>query len=387
MLSLPFISRILTLPLVLVKTVVLYYTTGTVYSRTNTEFNTLFKNIQLTIESHFGDVFQLSDIPIILYKPMDIVLNKTKSNPMVSKGDLKHFGEKVDQHSYWINKIDADKSSHVLIYFHGGGYSLPCFDAQLCGFIMMHHALPEDVKDKLSFVVSDYSLAYNPDCKFPRQIFETLELYSELLKQGYTKIHLIGDSAGGNLAIALLRCLSYPEELSYFDKYPQYDFKQFTSLKTNPASVILISPWVQPLSPDAAPTDIDTSGDLGATRKAMGEWYIGDSPEDEELKQWVDFSRIGAEKFENIELFKNNRAICIYGERENLRRGIENFLDKINSFGSIKSYLEKGGIHVGLFYVESLDFLGYGGQKAIDKQFDNKFSLNIVTDFLTLVVN
>lgn len=53
--------------------------------------------------------------------------------------------------------------------------------------------------------------------------------------------------------------------------------------------------------------------------------------------------------------------------------------------GSLKTYMEPGGIHVGLLYVESLDYLGSGGAKAVAGQFDNKFSLPKVVDFLSTV--
>lgn len=370
----------MTTPFVILKTLFQYYTTGTIYSNTNREFNTLYKNIHLSVESHLANNFQLADIPIVVYQSMTKTFANHKSNPMVSSGNLKHYGEKFNDHSYWIHK--NDESENVLIYFHGGGYALNCFDTQFSGFLALYHALPEHTKLNISFLIVDYSLTFQSDGKFPRQIFEALEVYNKLINSGFSKVHIIGDSAGGNLAIALLRFLNYPEETSYFAKFPQYDFKQFNNIKVQPESCILISPWVQPLHITSNRKNINNVGDLGARSTIMGDWYVDGVERDDELTKWVSFSKLRSEDFERIEVFKNKKAILIYGEREVLTDGIEDFRDLIKKFGELETFIEPGGIHVGLFYVESMDYMGSNGIRAIKGDFKDKFSLNTVSDFL-----
>lgn len=329
MLSIRFLFRILTLPVCLVKTTIQYYTVGTIYSTTNREFNSLFKNIQLAAECHLANNFSLSDIPIVVYKPLPKLLNSFKSNPMVSKGQLNHFGEKFTDNSYWITKNEG--ASNVLIYLHGGGFALNCFDAQLAGFIMLYHALPKEVQKKYSFLVLDYSLSFQPEGKFPTQIYQTLQVYSKLVTEEKVKVHLLGDSAGGNLAIAVSKFLSKSEDNKYFDKFPEYDFKQFQTILVQPESCILISPWVQPLHYNTNVTNVDNTGDLGARSPEMGFWYIDGITNDEELANWISFSKLDASKYKGIEYLKTGKSMMIYGEREVLRDGMEIFSDKINS--------------------------------------------------------
>lgn len=384
MISGRFILRIITLPACILKTVIQYFTVGTVYSTTNKEFNTLYKNVHLAVEHHLANNFQLTDIPQVVYKPMEKLITQFKSNAIVTQGNLKHFGEPFTENSYWM--VRNEKALNVLIYLHGGGYALNCFDTQFAGFLMIYHALPEEVQQDYSFLIVDYTLSFNPNGKFPAQIYETLMAYSKLTQElNDPAIHLIGDSAGGNLAIAVCKYLSKSDDIDYFDRFPNYDFKQFDGIKSQPSSCILISPWVQPLHYNTNNSNVDTTGDLGAKSPEMGFWYIEGVENDDSLANWISFSKIHANKFGNIECFKNGRAMMIYGEREVLRDGMEAFAEKINQVGTLKTYMEPGGIHVGLFYVESLDYIGSGGSKAVEKQFDGKFSLPKVTEFLSTV--
>lgn len=73
----------------------------------------------------------------------------------------------------------------------------------------------------------------------------------------------------------------------------------------------------------------------------------------------------------------------ITGGREILRDSIESFHAIINANGNVPHYIEEGGIHAGMVYVESLDYIGDAGAvKALEGDYKDKFSYNHVTEFL-----
>lgn len=99
-----------------------------------------------------------------------------------------------------LSKEGAKRTGRVIYYLHGGAY--------ISGLIYFYRNFVDDF-DKVSsgaeLILLDYSLA--PEHKFPTQLNEAVELWDDLIsRQGYNPNDIIlgGDSAGGNLALALL---------------------------------------------------------------------------------------------------------------------------------------------------------------------------------------
>lgn len=96
---------------------------------------------------------------------------------------------------FWVKE---SKSRKVLLYIHGGAFVFKTpaihnsFVARLVGRLDMYAVVP------------DYPLA--PESPFPAAIDSCFAVYSDLLAQGYKAedIVIAGDSAGGNIAVALL---------------------------------------------------------------------------------------------------------------------------------------------------------------------------------------
>ncbi len=118
---------------------------------------------------------------------------------------------------YWFDQHLLSKK-HIIIYLHGGVYAL--------GSISSYRAMVSHLAKRLSLpiVYIEYSLA--PEHPYPVATNEILNVYRELRKKyPDCKFSIIGDSAGGGLAIQLV----------------------YNSLKSRlpvPTSLALISPWV-----------------------------------------------------------------------------------------------------------------------------------------------
>jgi len=85
----------------------------------------------------------------------------------------------------------------TVLYFHGGGYSF--YPKSYANFIALI-----TIAAKSKTFALDYRLS--PDHRFPSQLEDALNAYSWLLEEGADPERLIvaGDSAGGNLTLALL---------------------------------------------------------------------------------------------------------------------------------------------------------------------------------------
>ena len=152
----------------------------------------------------------------------------------------------------WAFPVGCDKSK-VLIYTHGGGFSV--------GSSSSHRKLAGHVAKALniSAVVLDYRRA--PESPFPAQLEDVVDVYKALIDSGIQaeNIGTIGDSAGGNLAVAsVLKFRELGLEL--------------------PGFVIAFSPWVDlEITGDSMKSNADTEALISrAILEGMRGMYIGD---------------------------------------------------------------------------------------------------------------
>ncbi|KAK6204404.1 Arylacetamide deacetylase [Scheffersomyces amazonensis] len=383
-----FLGKIATIPYVAVRTLIEYYTVGTVYQKTSSnEFgNSLWKNLHLSIEYHLSGSLQKSDVKTFAYSPLSKVFQSFEKNKHPLLEDLNNFAKPLDKYSYWIS--ESEGAENVLIYIHGGGYLLGMFEAQLVGFMALYYALSPEIRKKTSFLIVDYSLTLF-DHVFPTQLWETLSSYKTLVDNGYKNIHLFGESAGAHLALTLSRYVAYPEEAQeIFSKFPQFDFSSFKNLP-QPVSLVLESPWVQPCTQPILPPPQGQNiyGDLGALDTSMGDYYV-EGIDKEIIKDFLTFTQTNYDDhWSKVQAITSGKTIVLYGEREVLRDAIQKFHGIINKNDNVSKYMEVGGIHSALVYVESLDFISTeGAQKAVQGDFEKKFAYTTISKFYGEVI-
>ena len=125
--------------------------------------------------------------------------------------------DQLDLYRIIPNKISDEKK---ILFFHGGGFFIGNFKIYR-NYVSF---LAEVISREIIFV--EYNLA--PESKFPSQLEQAKKAYSFILEKcNASHIILAGDSAGGNLALALLLVL-----------------KKGKSKK--PKGIFCISPWVNP---------------------------------------------------------------------------------------------------------------------------------------------
>jgi acetyl esterase/lipase len=119
-----------------------------------------------------------------------------------------------------------------ILYLHGGGYVLGSAQA------LTHFASQIAARAGADAFVPDYRLA--PEHPFPAAIDDAVAAYRGLVAEGPEKIVVVGDSAGGGLALALLSILAA-------DK---------TEGIAQPVGAAVMSPW----------TDLTLTGESFGTR-------------------------------------------------------------------------------------------------------------------------
>lgn len=137
-------------------------------------------------------------------------------------------------------KVEAE---NVVLHFHGGAFVIGDGREADAGYVC--RSLVKHMGFKRAFA-PQYRLASHPNCRFPAQLQDAITSYSYLvhkLQIPGNRITLSGDSAGGNLVLALLRYI--------------VEFGGQVNLPS-PAGALLWSPWVQ-IEPAKNPLNIEQS--------------------------------------------------------------------------------------------------------------------------------
>ncbi|MDD6206892.1 MAG: alpha/beta hydrolase [Clostridiales bacterium] len=136
-----------------------------------------------------------------------------------------------DIHSEWAVVNRPHMKKYIILYCHGGGY--------MTGSCMYARTITSKLADSTSMDVLSFDYRLAPEHPFPAALEDALKIWDHLMLLGYGARDIIvaGDSAGGNLALALVHKLKQQERLL-------------------PRGLILLSPW----------TDLTASGKTHQTK-------------------------------------------------------------------------------------------------------------------------
>ena len=199
-----------------------------IFGGVNQKFkNSLGNSLKVEL-CRFALTLSVHDSALIANRTTQLVINGLKPlYPRLTK--LNKYGEKYDGQSFWLVEAEnRSKSDPIVVYLHGGGYFINTSPSQVESVLSMYHLLDEDKRQRTSILVLDYRLACHGHL-VGSQLYELVATYDKLVSEGNDNFVFIGDSAGGNLAIAFL----------------QYMRKEKNPKLPWPRSTVLISPWVK----------------------------------------------------------------------------------------------------------------------------------------------
>lgn len=135
----------------------------------------------------------------------------------------------------FTNPGEPSKADIIILYLHGGGYFSSSPATYLLFLLQLAEAIIKEGKS-VSIFALEYDLA--PEARFPKQLKQARAVYDWLISDlGVLsdKLLLMGDSAGGHLALSLLVELWQPK----------FGEAQSTSSAVKPGvGVMLLSPWL-----------------------------------------------------------------------------------------------------------------------------------------------
>ena len=179
-------------------------------------------------QDHFG---------ALLGSSKDVLIEDVKIRDHPTEGEILS-GE-------WLYVNRAHMKKYVILYCHGGGYST---GSRLYARTLTSKLAMSTSMDVLSF---DYRLA--PENPYPAALEDAMKVWNYLMLLGYgaRDVILAGDSAGGNLALALTLKLKGERRLL-------------------PRGLVLMSPW----------TDLTSSGKSHETKAqidpVLSAGYLGE---------------------------------------------------------------------------------------------------------------
>ncbi|KAJ4320736.1 hypothetical protein N0V94_003268 [Neodidymelliopsis sp. IMI 364377] len=185
--------------------------------------NTYYKDVAFAaFRAHLGSLSLAQDRYLSSPTASPVYLQHCTSQKLTPESITLASGTQA----HWLGSKDAPK---VLVYFHGGGYVLPCTPGHLQWL--------DDLQKRLGPSVSALLLAYDlaPEATYPTQLRQGIELVrylTETENRSPSDIILGGDSAGGNMTLAILSHLAHPHP-------------DIAELKLNGKihAALLISPW------------------------------------------------------------------------------------------------------------------------------------------------
>ncbi|KAI1354787.1 alpha/beta-hydrolase [Xylaria sp. FL0043] len=167
----------------------------------------------------------------------------------------------------WLGKPEA---SHILMFFHGGGYVYPATtQLQWCWDLKERSALGTD------FAVAFLAYSLAPAAQYPVQLSEAVDLLRYLTdKKGKdpSKIVIAGDSAGGQLGLGVVSHLLHP--------HPSIEP---LTLSSPLAGLALVSPWTGPTVTGAESAKRNAHRDVvnKAILEKWGAYAVGSATQDE----------------------------------------------------------------------------------------------------------
>lgn len=118
----------------------------------------------------------------------------------------------------WVKPTHKHDKRHIILYCHGGGYT--------CGSLKYARIIASKLATNAGMAVMSFAYRLAPENPYPAALEDALTVWNYIMMLGYgaREVILVGDSAGGNLALELALKLKSQGRLL-------------------PKGIVLMSPW------------------------------------------------------------------------------------------------------------------------------------------------
>lgn len=333
--SIKFLAVVLGIPIQAVYEIIKFYTDGLQYQKYT---KSMTKHLQVSMIRRVIHIPQ-ADIHFLAGYRAKLMLKVFSFQRPRYTRRLPNYGQDYDKNSFWLVKPMVSRSDNdpVIVYLHGGAYSWQFAPSQLKTMLALYELFPPEKKERVSILVLDYKLA-SQGYTFPAQREQLHETYTNLTKRDKCdNIILVGDSAGGHLAVSYsqyLKNLVQRKEISYEDV-------------VYPLALLLVSPWLR-IFPGPNQYGVGTSfyennnKDIltyqSGSNPAFVQNIFGNSDLTSPLVSPL-LDKFNIEDWSDNPTFKND-VLVIAGENEVLRDDILDWSEKVFSCSLLKQNLQ-----------------------------------------------
>ncbi|PWY94806.1 alpha/beta hydrolase fold protein [Aspergillus sclerotioniger CBS 115572] len=252
-----------------------------------------------------------------------------------------HHGAK----GHWIGNKGA---KNVLVYYHGGGFSLYAYAQH---YNLIGHTIDHLNKSGHDLAVFFLEYSLTPHAVYPTQLRQALEALRYILTEtgrSPANVFLGGDSAGGNLSLAVLLHLTHP--------HPDIDP---LAISQPLAGVFGHAPWVS-YRTDGASVQENAFKDL-VTAEGLDFWsnayLVGKGGQGD---PWSEPARAPLEWWEGL---KTENVLIVVGRDEALFSSVEEFVKNLKKVVPNTVFVVgQGETHVAAVY--AADIVGVDTQQS-----------------------
>jgi acetyl esterase/lipase len=255
----------------------------------------------------------------------------------------------------WINNCAAPDV--VLLYMHGGGYSVGTADCYLLKLRQLTRLMQQRRGLRMACFSVEYGLA--PECPYPEGMQDVERAWEHVLgahgANEKCKFVVGGDSAGGGMAISLCLRQLQRKEVEYppvVDSGPSRVASG--AWQRRPDQLLLISPWVDVFGRHYEVQHESSDSITLATLVQMRELYLpkltlgsGGAVGQQVLDHYRHMDIVHPVNAK--QLARLPPSLVVYGGREIFRRGIELFVDRARADkgeGHVVVHMEEHQYHI-----------------------------------------
>ncbi|OAL53150.1 alpha/beta-hydrolase [Pyrenochaeta sp. DS3sAY3a] len=213
---------------------------------------------------------------------------------------------------HWLHENNAQK---VIFYIHGGGFALPANDGHVKFVLLCREQM---LKKSSGVAVAFLEYGLTPETRYPTQYQQAVEALNSILEAGFNAKNIViaGDSAGGNITLALLALTT-----NSLPRVPHLELSEPI------AGIIAICPWTSMSSTSDSYTECASTDIIFADQM---HWWGDNWVSASDYNNFTEMTKTNTEFWHGV---LTQRVLVVTGENEVFRDDIKRLGSTLSAAG------------------------------------------------------